>query len=995
MAGGAIVLQTVAGALTINGDVTSNGPLQLLANGAVIFGGGTGGIGPVASSATGTVNIISASLAMGAFSAVEAAGVITVITTGDATLGRLASAASYVDAGNGASIIVSAGGVTDGSIFSNGDGRTNLVASGAGAKVSLTASGGMGTAAHRVGVASALLTATATNGDMYLNAAVTLEALLLSAVKGKVDMVADADLTIDSAVAGTPGAALGTFTVDAGGALTVVTATSSGSQTVHAVQGVTFTTLTATAFGADDGSISVVADNGAIQGTTVAAHGSATLTAATTNKGTAVTGTTGLVSLTGGGLVDWMTVVAGTTFNARSTGASINLGTAASGGSQTIHANDNVVFRQLAATGITGDVADITVDADTGSITAQTVLAGGVVSQGEVSANGSARLTAATTNTGNSLVANTGLVKLVAGGRIDWTAVNAGTTVNAQSSGNSINFGTVTSGGSQIIHANDDVTFATLTSIGIAGDVADIDVTADTGKIEGTTVAANGSARLAAATTNRGTDLTAATGLASITGGGLVDWTTIVAGKTLNVRSAADSINIGTATSGGSQTIHANDNVTFRQLAATGTGGDIGDITVNADAGALTALSVVVGGVATQGSVSANGSARLTAATTNTGNTLTAVTGDAELKAGGLISWNAVTAGKAFTAISSGGAINLGTAQSGGSQTLHAHDDIAFDRLTTTGIPGDVGNIFLTSDTGSIVGDTIAANGDVIVNGGNSINFAHVQGSAVTFSTPHDITIADLKVFRSISLASDTMTVNAIQLPSTPPVTLLVTLTGYQGGVATWANIRIDPPAVYMDLVEVIDMNLFVDSPALTIASGYVPGHMFLTTPAGIILMNNRSPGPVGGVNLQLYQPGGQFSMSQFGNANYTSTQVVWYDTTISSTITTYNGGPFTGSSFVRNSLRDMQNGGYFDSKSALALLYLFGAPNLLFGNGPSGPVKVLGDGPAVNIQGLENATEVQGTDDQGHKVLRKKLRATWLDANDGRRAGFTAHPQQ
>jgi hypothetical protein len=97
--------------------------------------------------------------------------------------------------------------------------------------------------------------------------------------------------------------------------------------------------------------------------------------------------------------------------------------------------------------------------------------------------------------------------------------------------------------------------------------------------------------------------------------------------------------------------------------------------------------------------------------------------------------------------------------------------------------------------------------------------------------------------------------------------------------------------------------------------------------------------------------------MSQIGNANFSDTQVVWYDTSVASVITNYGGGDFGGTSFVRNSLIDIQNGGAFEpgyeSRSGLATLYLLGPQGLGFRSNPMVPIEVLGDGPAVNLNGL------------------------------------------
>jgi hypothetical protein len=369
----------------------------------------------------------------------------------------------------------------------------------------------------------------------------------------------------------------------------------------------------------------------------------------------------------------------------------------------------------------------------------------------------------------------------------------------------------------------------------------------------------------------------------------------------------------------------------------------------------------------------------LTAATTNKGTTLTARTGSASLAAGGLIDWTTLNAGTQINVRSTAGAINLGTTTSGGSQTIRAAQDVTFAQLTTTGIPSDQGDVSVTSDQGSINGGSVVANGDVTFNSGTSINLAALQAGSAVLSTPHDLTINLLKVYRAMNLAADIINVTAVQIPSVPPVPLHVTVTGYQGGTATLANLLIDPPQVIIDYLSVTDALITVDSPSLTIASGYVPGQMLLTTPAGIILLNNRGPGPVAGVNLQLYEPGGVFSMQQIGNANFSDTQTVYYDTTISSTITNYGGGSFTGASFLRDALRGMRNGEGGDLESreqnALFTLYLQG---LSEGRSPIRPIEVIGDGPAVNIEGLSEVGE--SSKSKRRKGTRKNIRSTSVE---------------
>ena len=336
----------------------------------------------------------------------------------------------------------------------------------------------------------------------------------------------------------------------------------------------TFNALTATGINGDVGSINVTADNGFILAQTVtsggattlgsiSANGSATLLAATTITGNTLAATTGSGLLTAtSGPISWNVLNVGTTLGATAGQGSIAFRTAQSGGTQTIHAHDNVTFNALTATGINGDAGSINVTADNGFILAQTVTSGGVTTLGSVSANGSATLLAATTITGNTLAATTGSGLLTAtSGPINWNVLNVGTTLGATAGQGSITLQTAQSGGTQTIHAHDNVTFNALTATGINGDAGSINVTADNGFILAQTVtsggattlgsvSANGSAKLIAAGTNMGHNLTASTGNALLQGT-VVKWDNLNVGGKLDITATAGGITLGTAVSGG------------------------------------------------------------------------------------------------------------------------------------------------------------------------------------------------------------------------------------------------------------------------------------------------------------------------------------------------------------------------------------------------------------------------------------------------------------
>ncbi|WBL81227.1 leukotoxin LktA family filamentous adhesin [Bradyrhizobium xenonodulans] len=891
-AGGALTLNVARGALAINTSITSDGLMQLLANRGMTFAAGTSTVPVAATSSSDGVTLVAATLSMGAYSAINAAGLISVTTTGDATIGQLNSSLSYAAASNAPSIIVTAGGVASlGAIIDNRDGQTKFIASGAGAEVSLSASNGIGSATSRFAFNAVRLSASASAGGIYLKALTDTEASVLSAVKGSVDIIGTGGLTLDQVVAGTATGASGSF--------------------------------------------SAVANNG-----------------------------------------------------------SIVIGTADSSGSQTVHATQNVTFNSLAATGNSGDIGNINVTADNGFILAQTVTSGGVPTLGSVSAHGSVSLLAATTITGNTLATTTGAGLLTATGPINWNTLNVGTTLGATSGQDSITFQTAQSGGTQTIHAHDNVTFNALTTTGTNGDAGSINVTADNGFILAQTVtsggvttlgsvSANGSASLVAATTITGNTLAATTGAGLLTAAGPINWNVLTVGTTLGATAGQGSIAFQTAQSGGTQTIHAHDNVIFNALTATGINGDAGSINVNADNDFILAQTVTSGGAPTLGSVSAHGSAKLIAAGTNTGHNLTATTGNAVLS-GTIVHWDNLAAGGTLDVTATAGAITVGTATSGGTQTLHAVNDIVFSQLTTTGIPGDAGDLNVKSDTGSLRGGSISAHGDTHFDVAGPVSLDRISGDIVKMTSSGDLTINWVSVVRELDLAADTINVRGEQIRSNPQVPLVMNITGYNGGVAKSANIWIDPDSIIVNQFRVVDANFWTDARAVSILNGYVPGQLMLTTATQQVLLNNRTPVPSNWPTLQLYQPGGVFTMSQVGNANVTNAYVVFYTGDISATVTNYGPGhsccnDFTGASMVRNIPVDGEGNERIETWLAkkdggtFYLLGLSGQARLDALLTPR-PVETIGSGPAVNVEGLSDMRKLRR---QGQRAGR----TGWKDA--------------
>ncbi|WP_210254966.1 hypothetical protein, partial [Methylocapsa sp. S129] len=214
--------------------------------------------------------------------------------------------------------------------------------------------------------------------------------------------------------------------------------------------------------------------------------------------------------------------------------------------------------------------------------------------------------------------------------------------------------------GTQTIEATDAVGFTLLTS-----KAGDVDVTSDTASIAGGSVAAGNSASLTSATSNAGATVTATHGGVTLTAGSLAapsasastDWTNVNAGTSLAATSGG-ALTLTTTNSSGTQTIEGAGAVGFGSLTAKVRG----DIFVTSDAGAIAG-----------GSVAADGSAKLISATSNSGASVVATNGDADVEAGTLLSWSSVSAPKGNATVVAGtGDLTIESVTAGGAAHLEA-----------------------------------------------------------------------------------------------------------------------------------------------------------------------------------------------------------------------------------------------------------------------------------------------------------------------------------
>jgi len=352
------------------------------------------------------------------------------------------------------------------------------------------------------------------------------------------------------------------------------------------------------------------------------------------------------------------------------------------------------------------------------------------------------------------------------------------------------------------------------------------------------------------------------------------------------------------------------------------------------------------------------------------------------------------------------------SAQSGGSQSFTAQDNLTFVNLATTGIPAvpgpeDLGNITLTSVNGFVHGGNIDAAGNSLING-NGVIFETIKAglNSEIYSTgdiigdleeagetiiniagfgPGNSGILDVKVMRAKNIdlqATGTLDVGIIevaqnlalradiiralditQVPSGPDP-LNVTLTGPDGTVATFAQVNIDAPAgVVMPQVFVSETLMTTTAQFVDVINAFVPiqgtspmaGTFLLTTPSQTVFVDDRTPTPKGTPpsNIQMYLNGNPFTMTLDGIATSTDSFVVVYDETVE--LTDVLGLPYDGISLVRDTVRQMWN-----ADEAIFLPGSFGPEGEPEDDEEDTDLSEL-DGVLVEIDGVEYSVLVQG----------------------------------
>jgi len=307
------------------------------------------------------------------------------------------------------------------------------------------------------------------------------------------------------------------------------------------------------------------------------------------------------------------------------------------------------------------------------------------------------------------------------------------------------------------------------------------------------------------------------------------------------------------------------------------------------------------------------------------------------------------------------GQINLKTVRPNASVVLTATNGIGVEARP---IKVDVPILTATTVEGGIYIDALgnikvpllsAPQGETSINATGDLSIDKVKGAIVKFNSGGDLYIGLIEATKAVQIAANTITTNIVQPPGSPSP-LFISFTGPGGGIAKSVRANIDAPnGTTFSQLFATDAFISTNGQNVQIVKGNVPGQLELVTPTQDIVLNNRNSGPMVGPTLQMYGPGQLFSLSQNGNFVATSNYVVAYGTNSA----VIGLDVYAGISFIRDFVRDMQNGEmlelmevtkdgktfYVLGLSPLARLDAFALP---------APVENIGSGPAVNIEGLQ-----------------------------------------
>ncbi len=299
-----------------------------------------------------------------------------------------------------------------------------------------------------------------------------------------------------------------------------------------------------------------------------------------------------------------------------------------------------------------------------------------------------------------------------------------------------------------------------------------------------------------------------------------------------------------------------------------------------------------------------------------------------------------------------------------------------FTQLTTTGLPGDPGNVDLTSTNGAIRGGAIDANGGVDVNAFGAIAIGAISArNGANFSSQTSLTLPSLTIGSGSVFASPIVDIGLIT--PNPSVTgpFELSVTGYHGVVGADASLTIEgAPSVIMDELREANAQIGTDATSFAINSGYITDIMTLTTSYERLYMNDQLSRPINGPDVQLFAPNFAFFLAQDAYLTTTSTFVVQYDG-VAEIVDELSTGTILGASFVRDFDRQGRIGD-IDPTTSIDELGLPESWSLAYSHAPVGGggfVYTISGQVAVNMGDGDELWQLTSDADGLHVVVKRR----------------------
>jgi hypothetical protein len=225
---------------------------------------------------------------------------------------------------------------------------------------------------------------------------------------------------------------------------------------------------------------------------------------------------------------------------------------------------------------------------------------------------------------------------------------------------------------------------------------------------------------------------------------------------------------------------------------------------------------------------------------------------------------------------------------------LTANDSLTLGTVTADG-SADL------SSSGFIHGNSITSGGVLSETAGAEINVLHSRAAQAQVQTPTSISFGDLTVDNVAALAAQVTDVGVLRAAAGGNSPLFFTLTGYQGGQGLRASVFVDAPnGVLMPLLRETQADIRTNALDYGIPNATIGEWLKFTTPDVVIWDDNRSPRPVSGFDVQLFQPSKSFFLYQNGFRTDTNAVVIQFSEK-AQVVEERNGEVIEGGSLVRD----------------------------------------------------------------------------------------------